>query len=290
MEWLDRVNSAVSYIEENLTDEISYDKAAEIAGCSTFYFQRMFSFIAAVPLSDYIRRRRLTLAAFELQANDIKIIDAALKYGYESAGAFSRAFKNMYGLLPSQVRKPGTVLKAYPKMTFSISIKGGTEMNYRIEQKESFEFFGVYRNISTDMEQSFKDVADFAVEGFKDGTWKRINRLAGRMDNALLPAVQFEHTETSIKYLIGYYLPEGVKIPKTYTRLKIPAQTWAIFPSNEPDTYNVWRRIYSEWFPTSEYEQAVGPTFENFYNENEQRNPQEILSEVWIPIKKKQKI
>ena len=123
MEWIDRMNNAVDYIELNLTDEISYEKLAQIACCSTYHFQRMFSFITGVPLSEYIRRRRLTLAAFELQTSNIKVIDVAIKYGYESPEAFSRAFKNLHGVMPISARDIGVSLKAFPKMTFLISIK-----------------------------------------------------------------------------------------------------------------------------------------------------------------------
>lgn len=122
MDCLNRMNSAMDYIESNLADEISYDKAAQIACCSTYHFQRMFSFITEVPLSEYIRRRRLTLAAFELQTSDIKVVDVALKYGYESPEAFSRAFKSLHGIVPVSARDSGVVLKAFPKMSLSISI------------------------------------------------------------------------------------------------------------------------------------------------------------------------
>lgn len=142
MDWLNRMNMAIDYIESNLADRISYDKAAQIACCSTYHFQRMFSSITDVPLSEYIRRRRLTLAAFDLQTSDIKVIDVAFKYGYESPEAFSRAFKKLHGVMPTSARDIGISLKAFPKMTFSISIKGDTEMKYRIEQREAFDVFG----------------------------------------------------------------------------------------------------------------------------------------------------
>ncbi len=284
MEWLDRMNNAVNYIEANLTDEISYDTAAQIAGCSTFYFQRMFSFIANVPLSEYIRRRRLTLAAFELQqANGVKIIDTALKYGYESAGAFSRAFKNLYGIMPSSVCKTGTVLKAYPKMTFSISIKGGDEIQYRIEQKEAFEVFGFYTEVSINMEQAFIDASEFLRKSSEDGTLESFNRLLGRPRDPCYHAALFDHTETSFKYMLCYYVSQGLEIPETYTRLKFPAQTWVIFPAPGGDTPNVWRRIYSEWLPASGYEWAEAPDIEVYLDDN----PVNMHYEVWLPIVKK---
>ena len=129
MDWLDSMNKAIEYIESNLDDEISYEKASRIACCSVFHFQRMFSYIAGVPLSEYIRRRKMTLAAFDLQSTDDLIIDLSLKYGYESPTAFNRAFQGIHGISPSQARKTGTELKAYPKISFTISIKGEEQMN-----------------------------------------------------------------------------------------------------------------------------------------------------------------
>jgi len=123
MDWLDRMNDAMDYIESNLADNISYDKIAQLAYCSTYHFQRMFPFITGVTLSEYIRRRRLTLAAFELQTSSTKVIDIAMKYGYESPDAFTRAFKNLHGVMPVSARDTGVSLKAYPRMTFQISIK-----------------------------------------------------------------------------------------------------------------------------------------------------------------------
>ena len=147
MDWLDRMNNAMNYIETHLTEDISFDEIARIAFCSTYHFQRMFSFITDVPLSEYIRRRRLTLAAFELQTGNARVIDIALKYGYDSPKAFSRAFKNLHGILPTSARNDGVMLKAYPRMNFRITIKGETEMNYRIEKKEKFDIFGVTTEI-----------------------------------------------------------------------------------------------------------------------------------------------
>lgn len=123
-DWLDRMNSAMEYIETNLADNILYDEIAQRACCSTYHFQRMFPFITGVSLSEYIRRRRLTLAAFERQTTDAKVIDVAMKYGYDSPEAFARAFKNLHGIMPISARDKGVSLKTYPRMSFHISIKG----------------------------------------------------------------------------------------------------------------------------------------------------------------------
>ena len=286
MEWLGRMNAAMDYIEENLAEEISYGRAAQIACCSTYHFQRMFSFITGVTLSEYIRRRRLTLAAFELQASELKVIDAAFKYGYESPEAFSRAFKALHGVTPVLARDSGAPLKAYPKMTFYLSVKGDTEMNYRIEQREGFEVFGVACAVSSDMEKAFADVPEFVTKELEKGTWDCFNDLLGRPHDAWYHAALFDHTDTAFKYMICTYAPPGLDIPETYIRLTVPAQTWAIFQSPKCEMHDVWRRIYAEWFPTSEYEQAEAPSFEMYYGYG-RGDFSYGVGEIWIPVKKK---
>lgn len=139
MEWLKKLSQSIDYIENNLDGTISYDEIAKIAGCSTYSFQRMFTYIAGIPLSEYIRRRRMTIAAFEIQTKEIKIMDIALKYGYTSPTAFNRAFQSVHGVAPTLARTEGTLLEAYTRISFSISISGGESMKYRIEKKILFE-------------------------------------------------------------------------------------------------------------------------------------------------------
>ena len=122
MDWLQRMNNAINYIEDNLTNDIDFNEVAKVACCSVHHFQRMFSFITDVPLSEYIRRRRLTLAAFSLQKSDLKVIDISLQYGYESPEAFARAFQNMHGVTPTLARNAGVQLRAYPRISFQILI------------------------------------------------------------------------------------------------------------------------------------------------------------------------
>ncbi|MCL1820389.1 MAG: AraC family transcriptional regulator [Oscillospiraceae bacterium] len=289
MDWLDNMNAAIEYIETHLANEISYDRAAQIACCSTYHFQRMFSYITGVPLSEYIRRRRLTLAAFELQTGNCKVIDTAMKYGYESPEAFSRAFKKLHGVMPVSARDIGVSLKAYPKMTFHITIKGDVEMNYRIEQREAFEVFGVYGTVGSNMEKAFTDVSEFVTKELEKGTWDSFNDLLGRPHDTWYHAALFGHTDTTFKYMICYYTPPGLEIPENYTRLSVQAQTWAIFPAADGSNnkmHDIWRRIYSEWFPTSEYEQAEAPSFEMYYGYGRGDSGNGV-SEIWIPIKKK---
>ncbi len=289
MDWLDKMNSAMDYIEENLTEVIDYKKIAAAACCSEFHFQRMFPFITGVSLFEYIRRRRLTLAAFELQNNSCKVIDVAVKYGYESPEAFSRAFKNLHGVMPMSARDEGTTLKAFPRMIFSISIKGDAEMNYRIEQKEAFEMFGIACDINAANNRPYEEIPQFWERCVKSGAIDRIHEDAGIDEETCLNTVLHNFREGVFAYLIGYFTPEK-GVPAEYTRVYIPALTWAVFSTGECTRENgtekiqgIWKRIYPEWFPTSGYEHADGPELEMYYALENGK----FIEEVWIPVIKK---
>ena len=144
-----RLNAAIEYVEQHITEELDYQKLAQLAGCSAYNFQRMFSFIADLSLVEYVRRRRLTLAALELQQSGVKVIDLALKYGYDSPVSFARAFQAFHGVTPSEAKKSNVSLRLFPPITFQITIQGVGEMNYRIVKTEPFQLFGIEGLIST---------------------------------------------------------------------------------------------------------------------------------------------
>lgn len=290
MEWLDKMNDAVNYIESHLADEISYDHAAQIAYCSTYHFQRMFSYIAGVPLSEYIRHRRLTLAALELQTNDIKVIDVALKYGYESPEAFSRAFKKLHGVMPVSARDIGVSLKVFPKITFHITIKGDSEMNYRIEQKEAFEVFGLELKTNVINGQCYKDIPEFWENCAKDGRCAALAKAAGKKTGEILDAgITYAHNPNgSMNYMIACY--KQIKtVPPEYTVLNIPRQTWAVFATewksekDDEKLHDIWKRIYSEWFPTVNYQHADCDFDIEIYFGDKQLG---YGAEIWIPVNK----
>lgn len=284
MDWLDHMNAAIEYIEAQLADEISYDRAAQIACCSTYHFQRMFSYITGVSLSQYIRRRRLTFAAFELQTGGVKVIDTAIKFGYESPEAFSRAFKKLHGIMPVSARDIGVSLKAYPKMTFSITIKGDVEMKYRITQREAFRVFGVYADIRTDQETAFKQVPQFFRKCDEDFVPEEINALLGRFkDNHTISAL-YDYSENTFKYMLCQFLPKGLSVPDTFTVIDVPAATWAVFDVPDCEIQSMWRRIWTEWFPASGYESVESVQFEMYYGLASHKN---VFGEIWIPVKKK---
>lgn len=246
MDWLTRMNSAIKYIEDNITEEIDNDKVAEIACCSVYHFQRMFSFITEISLSEYIRRRRFTLAAFELQNSDARILDIAVKYGYDSADSFSRAFQKLHGVTPSLARDKGVQLKVYPKISFHISIKGDVEMNYRIEEKDGFRNFGVSTQLFWETDYYHEagvfvdkcvvngtgqmildvvgmgDINKFLTEPNEDGTFKQIGLF-----------VHYGGDKIGVKFMIAMdHL--GQKVPEHFEVLDIPKSSWAVFTASAP--------------------------------------------------------
>jgi AraC family transcriptional regulator len=296
MDWLDRMNGAISHIEENLTGDIDYEDVARIACCSTYHFQRMFSFITDVTLSEYVRRRRLTMAAFELQNRDVKVIDLALKYGYDSPNSFTRAFQALHGVTPSSARDKGVRLKAYPRMTFFISIKGDVEMDYKIVEKGAFKMFGVEKLIDM-TNNNFSMVPEFWTECRKNGTIGRLASIPMQKNkdglSKLNSVMCYRDTgKDTFPYMIGIVDFEGsAAVPEDLVTLDVKPYTWAIFRSEEHGTADtsekvqkVWSRIFPEWFPTSGYEHAVGPEFEMTYEVSGNK----FYTEVWIPVIREQ--
>ncbi len=278
MEWLERMNRAIDYIESNLTDEIELREAARVACCSSYQFQRMFSFITDVTLAEYIRRRRLTLAALDLQQSEAaKVIDVALKYGYESPVSFARAFHALHGITPAMSRQEGVVLKAYPRLSFLITIKGAEAMNYRVETKESFEVFGIEGVFRADGSgEAPQTPAKLWEQSHANGDVKRLEGRAGHLPSFVSGNLHPVHAVCSYRrtgpdtfpYMLCAFKDESSNTDG-YTSVRIPAHTWVIFPS-EPHPWDqfgqtietLYKRFYSEWLPTAGYEQVDGMEFE----------------------------
>lgn len=290
MDSLKKINEALSYIEENLTGEIDFKEVSRIALCSEYHFQRMFSFLAGVTLSEYIRRRRLTLAAFELKNSNIRIIDVAIKYGYSSSDSFARAFQGLHGINPSEARFNGKSLKSYPRMTFQLSISGGSEMNYRIEEKEGFQIVGIkkrvpiiFNGVNTEIADMWKSLDEKMITTLKE--------LSNVEPIGLISAsTNFSEDRMEEKGELDHYIGVATnkKSPEYLTKLEVSALTWAVFEAVGPfpeTLQNIWGRIYSEWFPSSSYEIAEGP--EILWNENKDISSPNYRSEIWIPVVKK---
>lgn len=281
MEWIERLNDAIRYIEEHLTDKIDYEQLGRIACCSSYHFQRMFAYMAGVPLSEYIRRRRMSLAAVDLQGKTMKILDVAAKYGYNSPTSFNRAFQSVHEIAPSAVKNEGISVKSFPPVTFKITVKGVEEMNYRIETKKAFRILGVSVPLYKEIEKNFTIIPSKWQEISENGT---LQKLIGMMDTppmGVLGVSTCNDTEPW-KYYIAVSTSQTQEDFEEYT---VPAATWAIFSGQgtNQSIQELEQRIVTEWLPTSGYEYGNAPDIEVYLNPD----PQNAQYEVWIPVRKK---
>jgi len=288
------LENAIDYIDENLADEIDYERAAQKARCSVYHFQRMFSFLTGLPLSEYIRRRRMTLAAFELRSTDAKIIDIAVKYGYDTHSSFTRAFQSVQGVAPSKARMDGVSLTAYPKLSFQFKLKGASAMQFNIRRTKPYKLFGM-SPVRLDGWQT-EPFLKYADEIIENGVHDAINAAAGfpglareMIENGawdekrlhLLHAVHFYDEAGSKYFMYGWECPEG-GVGGEFTVLDIPDTAWVTVTASldgERDSIkNCYEDLYVNWFPASGYNQAPGRPIIEKYDWDK--------CELWMPIEK----
>ncbi|HIR88737.1 MAG TPA: AraC family transcriptional regulator [Candidatus Fimimorpha faecalis] len=285
MDWLKNLNNAIDYIENNLDKEISYEEAARIACCSTYYFQRMFSYVAGISLSEYIRRRRMSQAAFELQRTDKTVLEVALKYGYTSPTSFNRAFQRVHGINPITAKKKGITLNAYPPIQFSVKITGGSAMAYHIADKEAIRIVGIRTRLTENIEENQINIPIFWKDTLQSKRFMDICELSNRNPNGILGISVYQDPENIFYYIAAATTKE---IPIGMYECEIPAATWVIFENDGPfkeTVQTIFQRFYTEWLPFSGYEYAGLPDIEIY--PIVKGNPLNGHSEVWISIKEK---
>ena len=283
---LTQFNDAMAYIESHLVQDMEQSQISQIAGCSEYHFRRMFSFLAGMPLGEYIRRRRLSLAGALLQSEKIKVIDLALQLGYESPEAFSKAFQVMHGVTPSRAKKKNVELKTLPPMSFQLAIRGGIEMNYRIVEKNDFYIIGLKKRITI----QFKGINTQMDSLVRELTPEMITELKGLCDTVpegiLTVSANFSERASECSELDQYIgVATSRAVNRNYDILHVPASTWAVFKvtGTFPDAVQeTWAKIYAEWFPTSGYQLTGGP--ELLWNEGPDMSKPDYKSEIWIPI------
>lgn len=290
MDWIERMNRTLQYIESHLDDEIDYGEIARLASCSFYHFQKVFSYMANVTLGEYIRRRRLTLAAFDLQGSGQKVIEIALKYGYESPTSFTRAFRQFHQMAPSEAKAPGKLFTSYPPISFQITVRGVTAMNYRIVHKEAFRVVGAKISTTMKEEQCFQEIPRFWSESKENGL---LPKLCDRMEQELKGILGISVSRETAAQLMefDYYIAAATNqeaFPGTETFI-VPASTWAIFEcvGAMPDSIQqLQQRIMMEWLPASGYDFNHAPDIE-VYTEGDTTN-ENYKSYVWLPVKKKE--
>lgn len=285
MEWMECITKAIEYIEKHITEDISMEDIARQVNISPFYFQKGFSLLCGFTIREYIRNRRLALAGNELTTTRAKIIDIALKYGYDSPDSFTRAFVRFHGVTPSMAQKNDTILKSFAPLKIKISLEGGYLMDYKIVKKDSFTVMGIERCFS--YENAKTEVPEFWEEHVRSGNGKYVCGMFGINIDEKMGGEKFQ-------YLIADVYNPIIDIPKGFLTKTIPSFTWAVFPcygSMPESLQSVNTKIFSEWLPSlKEYEIAAGYCVEMY--DDARKYPKGIYdenyyAELWFPIKEK---
>ena len=290
MDWITGISKAIDYIEEHITEPTDYARAAKEACSSPFNFQRVFALLCGYTLGDYVRMRRLTLAGEELLSTDAKVIDVALKYGYDSPESFSRAFTRFHGVSPSAVRK-GAAIHSFSRICVKLILTGGSIMEYRIEKKQAAKIICRRREFTKPGDDyTNREIPEFWNECGRDGS---IQKLCGYIKDSAqfkgLLGVCFstEMTDSGFPYGVGAEY-DGESDPQNFEIVEIPAYTYAVFTvrGRMPDAFReTYRKICTEFFPQSGYEYGNGVEIE-VYPSADVQNP-DYTCEIWIAVKPK---
>jgi AraC family transcriptional regulator len=286
LDWLIRMKNALDLMEKKLDERLDIEDIAKAAYSSPFHFQRMFHMLTGITISEYIRKRKLTLAAQELATSSSKVLDIALKYGYDSPESFSKAFRKIHGISPSEARNPGVSLKAFPCISFHLSLKGDKDVDYRIMEKEAFTVVGKSVQVTCQDNENLRQIPKFWEECHRNGTTAKLSSI-GTDENLLGICMDMQPGKEDFTYMIATKA-DAVSPAEGFALSTIPASTWAIFTSVGPmpgAIQSVFGRIYQEWFPATGYEHSGAPEMEVY-------PPGDITAEgyrceVWIPIVKK---
>ena len=284
MDWTEAVREAVNYVEKHITEDITMYDVADHVHVSPFYFHKGFSILCGYSITEYIRNRRLALAGQELLAEDVTVMELAMKYGYDSPDSFTKAFTRFHGYSPSVVRRDKTMLKAFAPLKLTISLKGGYAMDYRITKKEAFTVLAVSKEF--DYQNAKQVIPSFWQEHYASGNGKHVCGMFGINIDPQMGNERFE-------YLIADIYNPSKDIPEGFTVKTIPAFTWAVFPCKgalPQSLQGVNTKIFSEWLPAlHDYEFAAGYCVEMYDAPDKYPNgtsDENYYTEIWLPIKK----
>jgi len=280
MDWVERMNAVIGRIEETLTETVRMEELARMVCMSPYHFQTLFACMTDMSIGEYVRRRRMSRAAAELQ-NGEKVLDVALKYGYQSPTSFNRAFRQVHGIAPSEAQKPGALLKTYPPIRFQITIKGAEEMKYCIKPMDAFDVLVKKREFV--YENCFEAVPRFWDEYCGGSVPPAVAGCYGICCDPCDGSGRFT-------YMIGDNCEPDAPVPEGYEKVTVPAFTWAVFEEEGElphDLQKLNRRIFTEWLPgNAEYEMAAGWNIEAYFMEATEDAQRRFA--LWIPVKRKE--
>ncbi|WP_248962913.1 AraC family transcriptional regulator [Sphaerisporangium perillae] len=284
---LERLNQAMDHIERNLDQRIEVAELARIAATSEYHFRRLFSALAGIPLSEYIRRRRLTVASAQVLAGEWTLLDVAVRYGYGSSEAFARAFRAMHGVGPGEARRTGAALHSQPRMSFRLIVEGSGSMRYRVVEKEQFRLVGKKARVPLVHEGMNPAIVAF-IRSIDQETVRRMVELSDQEPQGIvnvsdnIAGGREEGTE------LDYYhaVVTSADAPEDMESLTVPAGTWAVFESSGafPQALQyLWRDVFTQWFPSNPYQSRPGPEISRT---RLSQDGKEADAQLWIPVER----
>lgn len=295
---LERLNQAMEHIEDHLDGRIDVADLARTAVTSEYHFRRLFSALAGMPLSEYIRRRRLTVAGAEVLDGERTLLEVAVRYGYSSGEAFARAFRGMHGVGPGEARRGGTTLRSQPRMSFRLIVEGSSSMRYRVVDRGEFRVVGKKARVPLVHEGVNPAIAEF-IRGLGRETLQRIESLSEKSEKSeasdqgpegiisvsdKLDESRAEGTE--LDYWHGVVSSADSEVPDDMDALAVPAGSWAVFESAGPFPQTLqfmWRDVFTQWFPSNPYQSRPGPEILRTRLSDDGTHAD---AELWIPVER----
>ncbi|MET9880096.1 AraC family transcriptional regulator [Actinacidiphila glaucinigra] len=282
---LERLNQAMEHIERGLDQDIEVDELARIAATSEYHLRRMFSALAGMPLSEYIRRRRLTLAGAEVLAGRETLLEIAVRYGYGSGEAFARAFRAMHGIGPGEARRTGAALNSQSRMAFQLTIEGSSNMRYRVVDKADFAVVGLKARVPLVHAGPNQAIIDF-VRGIDPRLQEGLEKLSDQEPHGIVAVCDDLDPSRAEGTELDYYhgVITSAAAPEGATTLAVPAGTWAVFTTSGPAPQAVqelWRDVFTEWFPSNPYRSRTGPEILRLRLSPDKT---EADAELWLPV------
>ncbi|MBC6462495.1 AraC family transcriptional regulator [Actinomadura sp. HBU206391] len=284
---LERLNQAMEYIEQHLDQRIEVAELARIAATSEYHLRRLFSALAGVPLSEYIRRRRLTVAGAQVLAGEGTLLDIAVRYGYGSGETFARAFRAVHGVGPGEARRTGAALRSHPRMSFRLIVEGSSSMRYRIVEKEEFRVVGKKARVPLVHEGMNPAIVAF-IRSIGQEALQRMEALSDQEPQGIISVsddlADGREEGTELDYYHGVVTTAAA--PEDMETLTVPAGTWAVFESSGafPQALQyLWRDVFTQWFPSNPYQSRPGP---EILRTRLSQDATEADAELWIPVER----
>ncbi|MFF8833147.1 helix-turn-helix domain-containing protein [Streptomyces sp. NPDC015131] len=284
---LEGLNEAMEHIERHLDARVEVADLARIAATSEYHFRRLFSALAGMPLSEYVRRRRLTVAGAEVLSGDRTLLDVAVRYGYSSGEAFARAFRAMHGVGPGEARRSGAALRSQPRLSFRLTVEGSNPVRYRVVEKEQFKVVGKKVSVPLVHEGMNPAIADF-IRGIGKETTERMRVLSDQDPEGIVGvSVNLDPSRAEGTQLDYYHgVVTGADTPADLEELPVDAGLWAVFDSSGPFPHTLqylWRDVFTQWFPSNPYRSRPGP---EILRTRLSPDGTEADAELWIPVER----